>query len=746
MLNKKNIIIFSTFLFIIGGSVLIQNCTPKKKDTVILFDSSAFVGSNTCKTCHTKEFNDWEISDHSKAMQVVNDSTVLGDFNDKIFSADGVTYKFFKRDGKYFINTQPDDGNNHDYQIKYTFGYFPLQQYLIEFPDGKMQVTRTSWDSRNKKWFHQYPKQKIPSNDWLHWTGNAQNWNTMCASCHSTDLQKNYDVEKDAYKTTFHEINVSCESCHGAGKSHIDYINGDYKNGNKIAGSLIKIGAGTDQIAQINNCTPCHVRATAISSDAFNATVHSTELLDHFIPEIPTTEHFFADGQANDEDYIYTSFEESKMFGRGVKCSNCHNPHSGKIVRTGNSLCLQCHAKNYDEPSHTFHTTNSEGASCRNCHMPSKTYMGNDIRYDHTFRVPRPDLSVQYKTPNACNYCHSNKSANWAADAILKWYGPTRKYHFAEDLIPGSMNNAEAESHLVKILNDTSAPTIIQATAVNYLKNHSTENSINTLLKNLNHKDAQVRYSSLQSLANFPETIWINNAGLLLTDKVRAVRIEAANLYSNVSSDKIPTQFYSTFNNAKKELEQYLFYQADFSIGNVMIGDYFLKQKDYFNAEKFYIRSLQKDTSMNYVRLNLSTVYNAAGKNKEALNILLEAQKIDPKNDRTYYNLALLYVELNMKKEAEQCFLKAVELKTQNIRVYYNLGILLEQNNNISKAESVFITGLKLDPIHEDINYALALLYINSKQNSKAKAPATILKNNYPNNKDFQPIFELLGL
>jgi tetratricopeptide (TPR) repeat protein len=733
--------------FIFSGSLLFENCSPKPKSTTILSDSSAFVGSATCKSCHAKEYQDWKISDHNKAMEIPSDSTVLGNFNDQVLKADGVSSKFFKKDGNYYINTEGDDGLNHDYLVKYTFGYFPLQQYLIEFLGGRLQSTRASWDSKNKKWFHQYANQKIPSHDWLHWTGNGQNWNTMCASCHSTNLQKNYDTEKDTYKTTFNEINVSCESCHGAGKSHIDYINTDYKVGNKIVGSMIKIAKGTDQVLQINNCAPCHARASSISTDAFNASVHSKEIMDHLIPEIPSTEHYYADGQANDEDYIYTSFAESKMFARGVQCSNCHNPHSGKLILTGNAACLKCHKKTYDSPSHTFHQIGTEGAACKNCHMPGKAYMGNDIRFDHTFRVPRPDLSVKYATPNACNNCHVDKTAKWSVAAIVKWYGPNRKYHFAEDLIPGSdEKNVDAAKHLIKILNDTANPAIIKATAANYLRNYQSTESLSALIKCLNHQDAQVRYRALRSLNNFSEANWVNNVAPLLNDSVRAVRIAAAELYANLPNEKIPATMYESYTKAKQELENYLTFQTDFSVGNIMFGDYFLKQKNYVDAEKYYQRGLKKDQTMNYARLNLSAVYNAQSRNTESLNILLEAKKIDPKNDRIYYNLGLLYHELNNIKESENSFSKAIELHTLNPRVYYNYGILLQKKSQIAKAESVFLQGLKVDATSPELNYVLAVLYIQNNQRNKAMAPIIFLKQNYPNNPDYQQLFKEVGL
>ena len=745
MFNKPRIlVVIAMTLFVLGGTFFLQRCKPKDAEKTSKQNSNnEFVGDKSCKSCHTKEYNDWLQSHHFMAMQPPNDSTVEGNFNNATFTADGLTSKFFKKEGKFFINTQGDDGNNHDYEVKYTFGFTPLQQYLVEFPGGRMQVPRVSWDIKQKKWFHQYPGQKISSMDWLHWTGNSQNWNTMCASCHATNLQKNYNIEADSYNTTFSVLNVSCESCHGAGKLHVDFVNSnDYKNGKKIPGSYLPLDKDSTQLAQINTCAPCHARKSDISASL----IQSGEIMDNYIPEIPSTEHFHADGQANDEDYIYTSFLESKMFRRGVKCSNCHNPHSGKILFAANQLCLQCHAKTYDDPSHTFHPVGATASGCKSCHMPGKIYMGNDTRHDHIFRAPRPDLSVKYGTPNACNNCHNDKSAQWAADAITKWFGPERKYHFAEDLIPGSKLDGNSEAHLIKILGDTSVPDIIKATVANYLGSIPTQNSFQALLKCLADKDAQIRYRALRSLSNFPAANWRDNVGPLLADKVRAVRIAAADLYTTFPAQQIPAQYSSTFSAARNELQNYLMYQADFSVGNLMIADHYLQQQDYDNAEKFYLRGLKKDSMMNYARLNLSTGYNAQGKNDKALEVLETAVKIDPGNDRIHYNMALLYNEMNNKAAAERSFAKAVQLKTQNPRVYYNYGLLLNEIKKFKEAEAILQKGITLNPSSPEMYYALCFVYLQSNDKSKAKQMAVKLKELDPNNPEYQQLFKNFGI
>lgn len=742
-MKKKTRWISCLLVFVAAGSFLVQECTPKSKSENYLVSDNAFVGDKACQSCHNGEFNNWRSSDHFKAMQAANDSTILGDFSNSTYTADGITSRFFKRDGKFFINTQSEDGTNHDYEIKYTFGYFPLQQYLVEAPGGRMQATRQSWDSRNKKWFHQYAGEKIPPHDWLHWTGNAQNWNTMCARCHSTNLQKNYDFATDTYHTTYSGLTVGCESCHGPGKKHIDYANSsDYKDGKKISGSFILMTKNSDQTSQINTCAPCHMRAAEIS----NSYVQSHELLDNFIPEIPSTDFYYADGQMRDEDYTYASFLQSKMYARGVKCSNCHNPHSGKILFADNQLCMQCHAKKYDDVAHTFHKVNTEASLCKSCHMPGTVYMGNDLRHDHTFRVPRPDLSVQFGTPNACNKCHSNKSAIWAADAVKKWYGPKRAYHFSEDLISASKQNAETEGHVLRLVNDTATPAIIKATALYYLKNIITQNSLQILLKNLQSSDAQVRYRALSSLSNFSSEGWMQNVLPMLADKVRAVRIAAADLLITLPSSQIPSSYQNSFAAAKAELQNYILYQTDFASGNLMAGDYYLKQNDYLNAQQYYLRALKKDTAMNEARLNLSVAYNLNGSNNQALKVLQEALAIAPKNDRIYFNLALLYNEMNDKAKAEESLAKAVALRSQNPRVYYNYGLLLQQKGQMDAAINQLQKAVELSPDDADLNYALCWLYLQTNQIAKAKSVGIKLKQLKNNNPEYEKLIQQLGL
>ena len=381
--------------------------------------------------------------------------SVLGDFTGSTFTHSGVTSTFFRRDGTFMVRTDGPDGALHDYEVKYTFGYRPLQQYLIEFPGGRMQCLGIAWDTRPKaqggqRWFHLYPNERIPAGDVLHWTGPNQNWNYMCADCHSTNLRRNYDLATNSYKTTWSEINVSCETCHGPGSTHVAWAEDRKRRGltgrdSSSMGLVVQglramdysgfgVGDATRvvarladrprQRAEIQACAPCHSRRSPI----LTVPDYGATYLDNYRPALLTEGLYHPDGQIFDEDYEYASFTQSKMYQAGVTCSDCHNAHSLKQRGTGNNVCLHCHLPlTYDTPSHHHHKQGTDAALCRNCHMRTTTYMVVDPRYDHSMRVPRVDYSIKYGVPNACTTpCHSDKSLAWANDAVVRWYGPTR--------------------------------------------------------------------------------------------------------------------------------------------------------------------------------------------------------------------------------------------------------------------------------------------------------------------------------
>ena len=455
-----------------------------------------FVGSESCAECHQAEARLWRGSHHQRAMDHATGKSVLGDFNDAGFDYYGMHSRFFRKDGKFLVETDGPDGKLAAFEVKYTFGVYPLQQYLIEFADGRIQALSIAWDSRptdqgGQRWFHLYPNEEIKNDDILHWTKLNQNWNFMCSECHSTGVQKNYDANNDRFHTTWSEISVGCETCHGQGSRHVAWVKNQQswwsfgKQEDKSKGLSVRFDERSDITwrhdpktgnpqrnftppilrKEVETCGLCHARRAEFSEDW----VPGRPLSDtHVVAEL-SHDLYFADGQMQDEVYNYGSFKQSKMFAAGVTCSDCHDPHSNKPKVMGDGVCLQCHAPDkYATAAHNHHEVVNPPVGCPACHMPTRTYMVVDPRHDHSLRIPRPDLSLKFGTPNACNNCHTDKSAEWAASAIESRYGPNRGgfQNYAEAFHAAWTDQPDAAKLLAAVAVDRNAPAFARASAL----------------------------------------------------------------------------------------------------------------------------------------------------------------------------------------------------------------------------------------------------------------------------------------
>jgi predicted CXXCH cytochrome family protein len=486
-------------------------------------------------------------------MQPANPRSVLGNFNHATFSNLAVTSTFFRRGAKFMVRTDGPDGRLHDYAIQYAFGVYPLQQYLIAMPGGRLQALGIAWDSRSRqaggqRWFFLYPDRKIRTSDPLHWTGIDQTWNYMCADCHSTNVRKNYDEQKRSYSTTFAEIDVSCESCHGPASDHVAWTQ-KRENSKDLAankGLTVTLGdrkgfawtidpatgnarrsAPRTSESEIMVCARCHARRGQIHEDY----VHGQPVGDDYRVALLDSDLYFPDGQIREEVYEYGSFVQSRMFHEGVTCSDCHEPHGLALRAEGNPVCLQCHAANkYDSPRHHFHKLGAAGSRCVECHMPTRTCMVIDARRDHSIRIPRPDLTLRLGTPNACNQCHADKSAQWASDSLQKWYSHTPEgfQHYAETFHAAAENAPGAERALGELAADTEQPAIARATAVSRLAGYAPSATEPAVRGAAIDQSALMRRAAAAALSNSDPQGNAPTLGSLLVDPVRSVRIETA--------------------------------------------------------------------------------------------------------------------------------------------------------------------------------------------------------------------------
>jgi len=736
-------------VFMIPLSLLINKTTneyARKK--------AKFVGGKECISCHQIQYNLWKGSDHDNAMDIANDSSVAGDFNNTEFYYNGKVNKFYKRDNKFFVYTEGTNGEMQEFQITHTFGVRPLQQYLIPFENGKYQCLPIAWNTEKKEWYHLvdsvYSDQNITPTDWLYWTNQGQNWNGMCAECHSTNLNKNYNLETESFNTTWSDIDVNCEACHGPGSEHLEWAKlpemaRSYDNN---LGLVLKT-SGTTSKQFVEACAPCHSRRASLGVNDHR----TTEFFQNHLPQLPSPPNYFIDGQILEEDYVYASFTQSKMYMKDVICSDCHDSHSIKFKFEDNALCTQCHrADEYDTYDHHFHKYKNEegepvtskfgekievgeGALCKTCHMPGRYYMGVDFRRDHSFRIPRPDLTIKLGTPNACNDCHADKSAEWAQKYITKFYGEKRKYHFAITFADAVDLKEGADNKLIKIIKNDLYPEIIRATAVEYLAGYRNERSYNVIKEMLNDPEPVVRISAINSFFETDAQQLISLLSPLLNDPQKSVRIQAANKLSVLQKEEFEDAQYKTLTKVLDEYLQTLKYSADFPAGRFNLGNYSSNKGDVVNAEKNYKKAIEFDSLFYPAKSNLAMLNYRNGNVKEAETLFLDLIKKHPEYTEGNYYLGLLYAEQKRYRESTDILEKALLQKDPNPRIYYNLGLIYQYLNEYKMAESYLLKADSVLPNKFDVIYALADFYIKRGNRSRAELYAKELIDKFPSNK-----------
>ena len=675
--------------------------------------ASSYVGDQNCITCHKDASNDWMGSHHQLAMQEVSEATVLADFNDHAVELDGVSYFFYREGDTFKAKVTELDGEEYDFTISYVFGITPLQQYMVDFDKGRKQVMRATWDTEKNRWFHQYAGDKIDQNDWLHWTRGGQNWNTMCAECHSTDLKKNYDVVKDSFHTTYSSINVSCESCHGPGQRHVKWAN---SGGVGKDPSLI---LGADQASQLSMCAPCHARRVKLTRDL----TPGLKFEDQYLVQNISTDFYHGDGQILEEDYVYGSFLQSKMHGLGIKCNDCHNVHSLELKAEGNDLCLQCHVPDtYESKEHHFHQLGTEASQCVNCHMTGRYYMGNDFRRDHSFRIPRPDQSVAYGTPNACTGCHADKSDEWAAEWVVKWYGNERVDHFSDYLLmsnePGM--TIEDRKKFNSFINDLNYPAIARSTVIANLS-YTNEEEYRSILQSLKDSAAIVRYNALMQFRGLNPQERVSIARNHMNDPSLLVRMGSAQLLTGFSGEGFSEAERLQLTKVQSELETMLFSNADFSTGRLQLGDYFLQTNDLNAAIEHYEMALAKDSLLFPVYTNVATAYSLRGENDKALETLNIWIDLDANASRPYYLRALLNFELGNNEIAVEDLEMAIELDPQDTRSMYNLATYYYQQKQFDRSKELIETALKLESGNRELLYLYALVLRDTGETQRAE-------------------------
>ena len=724
-------------------------------------DVLQFVGSTTCSNCHESQSTDWRGSHHELAMQIADKTTVLGDFDDAEFDYFGRKTRFFSRGNTFIVATQDADGQDQEYEVAYTFGVTPLQQYLVELPGGRMQALPFAWDTRSAtdggmRWFHLYPDEYIGPGDELHWTGRYQNWNYMCAECHSTNLQMGYDFDTDTFATTYSELSVGCEACHGPGSEHVAQadsagfdnqfgfaLNFDkYASGNWIMNpesGIAKRSATPGQPRQeIESCARCHARRGLITTDYEYgkplADTHLLALLDEHL--------YFSDGQIKDEVYVYGSFIQSRMYKAGVTCSNCHNPHSGTLRAgsTPSDVCSQCHLPSkFATVEHSGHA--STDATCVDCHMTARTYMGVDVRRDHSFRIPRPDLHDETDAPNACGNCHADKDADWAKRA-LDSLGATPRPHYGTAIAAG--RQGYANETLTHASSNEDFPAIARATMLTQLTAPFGDDEIAALGNALADPDPLLRVAALRTLRHLAAETKLGVGGETLNDPIRSVRIQAALTFADIR-DLLPLEQTRAFGRAAEEYRATYTMLSSTPDALVNLGNFDIANGNLPGATHYFERALEIDAGYVPARLNLVDTLRQRQDETNVEEILRQGIAIAPNDAALRHSLGLALVRTAQPEAGLAELRQAFELQPSEHRYVYVLSIALNSLGQQNEALRLLDNAYQRSPTNYDIGWAFATILRDSGQFEHAQEIADQLADHYPDNANITALRQALA-
>ncbi|HEY3862848.1 MAG TPA: tetratricopeptide repeat protein [Verrucomicrobiae bacterium] len=673
-----------------------------------------YAGSAACAGCHRDEFEAWAKSHHGLAEQLVH----------------GTKYEAIATNA-----SSPREARLADRVI----GCDPLAQFLASAPGGRWQALSTAWDPHRKEWFDIFGAEQRQPGEWGHWTGRGMNWNSQCAACHNSRLFKNYDQAADTYHTTMAERTVGCESCHGPLQAHVQW---QRQHGN--SGQHDTTVPRMTPRQQVETCGSCHSRRSELTAD-FKP---GGEFLDHFeLAMVDGSGVYYPDGQVHGEDYEYASFLGSRMHAGGVRCVDCHDPHSAKPRLPGNFLCLRCHNGAYPNAPvinpvahshHRAHGYNSAGVlvdadlmhfkpediketggECVNCHMPQTVYMQRHARHDHGFTIPDPLLSKQFGVPNACNRCHADKDANWALAQTDKWYGklmerPTRLRAIA--LAEARAGNAASVETLLKIL-PAETNSYWKAAIINVLQPWTSEPPVDAMLRQcLGDTNALVRERAVRVLGGDGDLPSESAAAALrarLEDPMRGVRMAAAwALRATLDTNSL----------AGRELESLLDFHADQPQGQLQRGEFLLARGERQPALAYYRKAAEWDPSSAAVRRDLAVLYASLNDNSAALEQLREAVRLEPGEAEYHYSLALALSDAGDLDQAIAQLQETTRLNPRHAAAWRNLGLALASKEDLPGALDALARAESIAPNDPRIPFARATVLARMERLPEARA------------------------
>jgi tetratricopeptide (TPR) repeat protein len=680
----------------------------------------------------------WASSHHVLAERPVRPEIDRAAFEPvRVFKTGSVTNQARIEGEQYQIVTLGFRTNIEPYQAERVIGHDPVRQFLSAAPGGRWQVHEATYEPKSGLWFDVYGDEDRRPGEWGHWTGRGMNWNSRCADCHNTLLQKNYDESTDSYHTAMVEGGVGCASCHPSMSEHITWQRANRGGGLKDP-TLVKLNS----IQVLEICGSCHSRREEITGNF----MPGDSFFDHYQLEIlDESDQWYADGQVHGEDYEFASFLGSKMIQRGVTCLDCHNPNSTKSGLPGNNLCMRCHGGgNTNAPvinpvEHGHHGLLSAGSECVGCHMPVTVYMQRHARHDHGFTIPDPLLTKELNIPNACTRCHADKSVDWAIENTDKWYGEKMNRSTrdrARVIASAQKGEDKARLHMVNLLTNGQQSAYWRAVAAGLLwqwaDTAEVKSALLALLKDSSPLVREKAVDSLESLAESKDGEALQALKPMLEGSSRNVRVAAAWLLKSSVDAK---------GRAGQELQTMLDFNADQPAGQYRKAMFDLARQQTTNALSHLRKGIAWDPFSPPLRYQAAEVLTQLGNFDEAANELQTLCRLQPTSAEFRYRLGLALAESHQIGGAVDTFKEAVKLDPQHTQAWYNLGLALSTLGQVDESIAALKQAESLAPTDPQIPFARACVLARANRNDEARAAgqkALLIQH------DFAPARQLL--
>jgi len=703
--------------------------------------TQGYAGSKSCVECHERFYQLWSTSNHGLAMQPYSPEFAKAKLTPKTGDLAIGKYKY-RVDVAKGVVTELGQKETKQYKIKHVLGGKNVYYFLTPFPKGRLQTLPVAFDITKKVWFdtaasgvRHFPG--TSTDQPMSWRDPGYTFNTSCYNCHVSQLSNNYDLKTDTYKTTWAEPGINCETCHGPSAEHNRVMKKSPRGQQPTDMKIISVKKFTPE-QHNSTCSGCHAKMSPLT-DAYSP---GDRFFDHY--DLATLEDpdFYPDGRDLGENYTYTSWLMSPCAKSGkINCVTCHTSsgrYRFKAEGKANDACMPCHEKHVKGiTAHTHHKPDSPANKCISCHMPMTSFARMN-RTDHSMLPPTPSATIAYKSPNACNICHTDRDALWADKYVREWRA--RDYQASvlkrAALIDGARKRDWKQlPAMLDYIASKGRDEVFATSLIRMVPSSGDRRIATVLIEAMKDPSPLVRGATADALQHVPTKEAVQALIVATNDDYRLVRVRAAASLAAYSNLHLNDADKKSVESANKEYLASIIARPDQWTSHYNLGNYYLNRNDLKQAIFSYDTTLKLEPRAVLAMVNQSMAYARLGDIKKADESLRNALKANPDNAAANFNMGLLKAEQNDPKGAEQHLKKALKADPQMAQAAYNLCIMTAKNR-IDEAISYCRIAAELRPQEPRYAYTLAF-YLNQKGDlDEAATTLKALLEKNPGNKD----------